>query len=761
MQADQTALVALTRARPAAPDTRPHDVVAWTGAPGGPVDATRSAAWWQEPWVPLSLAAALGLALIVMVLWSRRIRREVALRAHSEALSVRRRAEAELALGATERQLRQLIQSVKAIVWRMDVASARFTFVSQEAEDMLGYSTARWVDEPSFLESIQHPDDREWVSRHSRRATAECRDHSMDYRVFAQDGRLVWLRNIVTVVVTDGQPVELIGVMTDISEYKAAEEALEAAHAQALAATRAKSEFLASMSHEIRTPMNAVVGLTGILLDSPLQADQRQLVETVRASGEALLGIINDILDFSKVESGKLQLETIPFNIGTVAEEVVHLMAERAVARSLELTCLVENDVPGELVGDPGRVRQVLLNLVGNALKFTERGEVAVRVTLQHQSAAQAVVRCEVRDTGLGVPRDVQARLFEAFTQADASTTRRYGGTGLGLAISRRMVELMGGNIGVDSDIGQGSTFWFVVPFGRVHGRRTATRDEPSLHGTRALVVDDRATSQAIVVHFLSRAGIETEVVDTAAAAVAALGKGTHVDLAVIDEDLPDSDGSSLVTRLRAERAPGLPIVLLTTRLIDAPLSGEARVVRVIKPVRRKDLMDAVGHLLLTGVPLGAAGRAAVPDPSMPDSGEPKPAKASDGEGAPRVLVAEDNVVNQKVARLMLEREGCAVDVVDNGEHAVHALQRSAYDIVLMDCQMPVADGFEATRRIRALPGQAACTPIVALTANALAGDRDRCLAAGMDDYLSKPVRREALDAVLTRWIPSRRTPAA
>jgi two-component system, sensor histidine kinase and response regulator len=720
--------------------------------------------WWLTPWIILALGAALGVSLVLMAFWYHRMRREVALKAHSEALSARRREEAEEALRATERQLHQLVQSVKAIVWRQDVASGRFTFVSQEAEELLGYPASRWVDEPTFLESIQHPDDREWVARTSRRATADRRDHSMDYRVFAQDGRVIWLRDIVTVVAADGEPVELVGVMTDISEYKAAEEALEAAHAQALAATRAKSEFLASMSHEIRTPMNAVIGLTGILLDSPLQPDQRQLVETVRASGDALLGIINDILDFSRVESGKLQLETIPFNLGTVAEEVVSLLAERATAKSLELTCLVDNDVPTQLLGDPGRIRQVLLNLVGNALKFTDSGEGAVRVSLQHQAASQAVVRCEVSDTGVGVPRDVQTRLFEAFTQADASTTRRYGGTGLGLAISRRMVELMGGNIGVDSEPGVGSRFWFVVPLGRAPALpSTVPAAHDQLRGRRALVVDHRATAQAVVMHVLASVGMEADVASTAGDALTRLSATTDDPpvVAIVNHDLPDEDGATLAGRLRAASSPALPIVLLTARLVDLPLLADAGVARVTKPVRRADLLDAVSQLLLgTYVPLApapAASRAERQHGPHADTDAPAPT------GAPRVLVAEDNVVNQKVARLLLERAGCQVEVVDNGEDAVTAVQRTPYDVVLMDCQMPVLDGFEATRRIRALPGPTARTAIVALTANALAGDRERCLAQGMDDYLSKPVRREALDAVLTRWIaPGRRTqPAA
>ena len=706
------------------------------GAPGG-------ATIWRTLWPFLFGILAVLATCAAAVRWHRRVLRTLALKAHSESLSARRREEAEQALRATERQLRQLVQSVKAIVWRMDADTSRFTFVSQEAEELLGYPVARWVDDTNFLASIQHPDDREWVSRYGRRATSERRDHSMDYRVFAQDGRLVWLRNIVTVIADEGQPVELVGVMTDISEYKAAEDALEAAHAHALAATRAKSEFLASMSHEIRTPMNAVIGLTGILLDSPLQPEQRQLIETVRASGDALLGIINDILDFSKVESGKLQLETIAFDLGTVVEEVVSLMAERAAARSLDLTCLIDARVPHELLGDPGRIRQVLLNLVGNAIKFTERGEVAVRVDLQHESSGQAVVRCEVRDTGVGIPRDAQARLFEAFTQADASTTRRFGGTGLGLAISRRMIELMGGNIGVESEPGLGSTFWFVVPLGRSGNvAASAAPAGPLLHGVRALVVDPKTSTQQILTHLLGAAGVDVQAVGTMRDAVAAVTEATALDVVLIDHALPDGDAPSLVEQLRTASGRPLPVVLLTPRLTDGLLAADEGVARVIKPVRRQDLLDAVARLLQRETAPSATDAAVAP----------RPATRTTREAPVHVLVAEDNVVNQKVARLMLERAGCRVDMVDDGEQAVRAVEHGAYDLVLMDCQMPVLDGFEATRRIRALPGPQARTVVIALTANALAGDRERCLSAGMDDYLAKPVRREALDELLVRW---------
>jgi len=668
------------------------------------------------------------------------MRRVVASKVQAEAISARRREEAEEALRATERRMQQLVHSVKAIVWRMDVATQRFTFVSQEAEQLLGYPVSHWTEDPGFYLAMLHADDRDWVVRYCRRATEELRDHTMEYRVFSQDGRLVWLRDIVSVIVEDGAPRELIGVMVDISEYKATEEALEAAHAQALAATRAKSEFLASMSHEIRTPMNAVIGITDLLLDTPLTTEQRQFVETVRSSGDVLLNVINDILDFSKVESGKLEFERIGLDPEALADDVARLMGERATAKGLDLTCGVAANVPRNLIGDPGRLRQVLLNLVGNAIKFTETGDVAIRVMAQHVTEDQAVLRVEVSDTGIGISPQAQARLFDAFTQADASTTRKFGGTGLGLAISRRIVELLGGHIGVESVAGEGTTFWFTVPCTRAGAVPTGS-DPGTLGGMRVLVVDDSRASRVMLEQTLLDAGLTVQVARSAGEVLGLLESGPWPHVALIDEGLADGGGISLAERLRARAPHPLAVVLLSSRLAAATGTME-RTVRLMKPVRRSELLAALERL----------GRPVVADVVAPP---PPPRVLVKGAShAARVLVAEDNPVNQRVARLMLEKCGCRVDVVDNGALAVEAVATGTYDLVLMDCQMPVCDGFEATRRIRALGSPASGIVVVALTANALAGDRAHCLAAGMNDYLAKPVRRDALAELLSRYLP-------
>jgi two-component system, sensor histidine kinase and response regulator len=541
---------------------------------------------------------------------------------------------------------------------------------------------------------------------------------------------------------TDGRLYAICGVSLDVTTRERATEDLQAARDAALAGTAAKSAFLATMSHEIRTPMNAVIGLTGLLLDTELDAQQRDFVETVRASGDTLLNVINDILDFSKIESGELELEEESFDLQDCVETVLGLLAPAATEKGLDLVSHLDPGCPGVVVGDVTRLRQVLVNLVSNAVKFTRQGDVLIEVTCLGDSGGRLRLRFEVTDTGIGIPADRMDRLFRSFSQVDASTTRVYGGTGLGLAISSRLVAAMGGELVVRSEPGVGSTFSFVarVETGDDSAARTAAAPVLAvLHGRSALVVDDNATNCRILRLQLEGWGFACAAVETPAAALALVLAGTAYDVALLDMHMPDMDGQQLAGQLR--RLPAgkqLPLILLTslgTRPPDLPPG----VTVLTKPVKAVTLRNTLASVL-------RASTAARPGTNLPGPRGPGPA-------APglRILLAEDNAVNAKVARLMIGRLGHRIDTVSNGREALDAVQRVQYDVVFMDVRMPEMDGLAATRAIRATGPVDRQPRIVAMTASALVDDREACRAAGMDDYLSKPVRLDDLQAALAR----------
>jgi len=693
----------------------------------------------------------------------------------------------ELRLKDMEKQTKNLIDHALDGIISMNAEGKILTW-NPQASEIFGWAFEQVIGKylVDLIIPLQyHEAHRQELIRFAQTKSGTITNKRLELTALHRDGHEFPVE-ISIIPIVQGDTYFFYGLVRDITQRQLAEQALRQAKETAEQATKAKSEFLATMSHEIRTPMNGVIGMTGLLLETDLAPQQRKFAQTVRSSGETLLKIINDILDFSKIESGKLEFEIIPFDLRTTLEDSLELLAETAGKKNLELVGLVGANVPTALRGDPGRLRQIFMNLTGNAIKFTSEGEVIVKITSVQETQDHVIIRVDIHDTGVGIPSDVLPKLFQPFSQADSSTTRRHGGTGLGLAICKQLVRQMSGEIGVENRLEGGSTFWFTARFQKQPVLATSLAQTPvDLGNLRVCAVDNHLTSRQLLEQYFQCWNMEGALVENPKACLALLQqqaqKGTPFGLAILDMEMPDMDGFELAKLIKSdENLKDTRLILLTSfgRRGDATAAQHCGFSGYLtKPIRKAQLQSCLETVM--GLPQSDAHFA--PQPLVTSHF----LKDLQRQQAFRILVVDDHQVNQQLGVLMVERMGYRADLAGNGLEAIEAISRIPYDLILMDCQMPEMDGYEATKQIRkaesvkreekgkssregldvkdkaevatmpdAFRLMSDHVPIIALTANAMQGDRDKCLQAGMDDYLSKPICPEELSNILAKWLP-------
>ncbi len=657
--------------------------------------------------------------------------------------------QAKLGRVLEEERLKLALESSEQGLWDWDVTSGEVLYDDLWGR-ILGYAPGELENTLQTWESRLHPEDKPVVMKTlNEHLAGKGGLYEVEYRAPKKDGSWIWICARGRVVARDsfGRAVRMIGTIQDITQKKTVESELMKAKDRAEASHRSKSEFLAMMSHEIRTPMNGVIGMTSLLQGTDLSSEQLEYVRTIRKSGEALLVILSDILDFSKIESGRFELEQEPFDFERCVENVLDLFVSKASDKGVELTYQIDSVLWREVIGDPIRLGQVISNLVSNAIKFTERGEVVVKARLKDGGAAdEKTLLFSVRDTGIGIPLSRQHHLFKAFRQLDSSTERRFGGTGLGLAISKRMCELMGGRIWVKSQQGHGSTFYFSIPtlFGDARPEGGAG-SQPGLIGRRILLVDDNGSTRGILSSYCSEWGLQPTVAASGSQALEIFDKQGPFDIILLDIQMSGMSGLEALRRIR-NREPGRDIpALLSSDVSQQQFREQAEplsVSRVLpKPIKPSSLLAALNRAFKN--PEKPTGRLVWNPPGVTPLGTHR---------GLNILIAEDNVVNQRVAQRLLERLGHTADTSSDGQQAVEAIRRNHYDVVFMDVQMPGMNGYEVTRAIRSQLSDENQPWIVALTANAIRGDREKCIDAGMDDYAAKPVSLESLSGILDRF---------